>query len=48
LSISIEAKSHHRLGTTEPPQVGERRVVIKRRFHGEYVFIAYHVPEANT
>jgi zinc protease len=32
--------------TTEPPQVGERRVVIKRRFHGEYVFIAYHVPEA--
>ncbi|MFA4016387.1 MAG: hypothetical protein RUDDFDWM_001490 [Candidatus Fervidibacterota bacterium] len=32
--------------TTEPPQVGERRVVLKRRFHGEYVFIAYHIPEA--
>lgn len=30
--------------TTEPPQRGERRVTVKRVAHGEYVFIAYHIP----
>ncbi|MCS7253203.1 MAG: pitrilysin family protein [Armatimonadota bacterium] len=32
--------------TKEPPQRGERRTVVKREAHGEYVFIAYHIPQA--
>lgn len=32
--------------TREPEQRGERRVTVKRKAYGEYVFIAYHVPHA--